>query len=367
MIRILHVIDRLKKVSGIARVILNYYDNIDTSIVQFDFLVVDFDSDIVDAVAQRGGRVYKIVKLGLFNGVKVKQQIEDFFSIHEGKYQIVHSSFYHIDFLLFPIAKKHGVKVCIAHSHNTKYADYCLRSIRNALLCKLSSINATHFVACSKMAGKFQFGHKRVEAGKVFILNNAVNSKKYEYNETERNRVRKELGIEEEYVLGNVGRFNKQKNHIYLFEVFCDYLAVDSDAILLLVGEGELIDYFKSKAIDAGISEKVIFLGARGDVPNILQAMDCYVFPSLYEGLGISLIEAQAAGLPCVAASTIPMESKVTNNVVYLGFNDKKEWVEAIAQNKYYVRTNTMADIINAGYEITEAAKNLENYYVMLV
>ena len=367
MIRILHVIDRLKRVSGIARSILNYYEHIDTNRIQFDFLVVDSDDDIVKGIRQKGGDVYTIEKLGLTNGGIVKKEIEDFFSDHKDKYQIIHSSFYHIDFILFPIAKKNGVSICISHSHNTQFSDYWMRSIRNCLMAKMSLKHATHYVACSSMAGEFQFGKKRVKSGNVYILKNAIDAKEYEYNPAVRESVRDQLGLNDKYVIGNVGRFNKQKNHQYLINLFYEYAKTDESAVLLLVGEGELMEQFEREVQDKNIEDKVLFLGARKDVPHILQAMDCYVFPSLYEGLGISLVEAQAAGLPCIASSTIPEESKVTDNVVYLDFSETTKWVETIKSSKEFRRSDTFEDIAKAGYEIGSAARMLEDYYESLL
>lgn len=366
MIRVLHVIDRLKMVSGIARSILNYYEHIDTNKVQFDFLVVDSDRNVVENVRRRGGDVFTIEKLGLTNGGKVKKEIEHFFSEHKNQYQIVHSSFYHIDFILFPIAKKYGAFACISHSHNTQFSDYWVRSIRNALMAKMSLRYATHFVACSNMAAEFQFGKKRVESGEVFILKNAINAKAFEYNADTRDYVREKLGLKDNYVIGNVGRFNKQKNHEFLLKIFSEYTQTDTSAVLLLVGEGELMDQFQQEAKEKCISEKVIFLGARNDVSDLLQAMDCYVFPSLYEGLGISLVEAQAAGLPCIASSTIPEESRVTTNIKYLDLSDPSEWLSTIGKCKTFERSDTYHEIVEAGYEIESATRTLEDYYLSL-
>ena len=366
MIKVLHVIDRLKSVSGIARSILNYYEHIDTNKVQFGFLVVDSDDDIVDNVRQKGGDVFTIKKLGLTNGGEVRREIEQIFIEHKNQYQIVHSSFYHIDFILFPIAKRYGASVCISHSHNTQYSDYWLRSLRNALLAQMSLRYATHFVACSTMAAEFQFGKKKVERGEVFILKNAIDAQAYKYNVEIRNSVREKLELKDKYVIGHVGRFNKQKNHEFLLKIFSEFTQTDSSAVLLLVGEGELMDRFKQETEEKGISDKVVFLGARNDVPDLLQAMDCYVFPSLYEGLGISLVEAQAAGLPCIASSTIPEESKVTGNIRYFDLSESSEWLSAIVKCKDFERNDTYQEIVESGYEIESATRTLENYYASL-
>ena len=179
--------------------------------------------------------------------------------------------------------------------------------------------------------------------------------------------MRDQLGLNDKYVIGNVGRFNKQKNHQYLINLFYEYAKTDESAVLLLVGEGELMEQFEREVQDKNIEDKVLFLGARKDVPHLLQAMDCYVFPSLYEGLGISLVEAQAAGLPCIASSTIPEESKVTDNVVYLDFSETTKWVETIKSSKEFRRSDTFEDIAKAGYEIGSAARMLEDYYESLL
>lgn len=367
MIRVLHVIDRLKKVSGIARAILNYYEYIDTSKVQFDFLTVDSDSDIVNEINARGGRVFEIDKLGINNLFSVKKQIESFFSSHKDEYLIIHSSFYHIDFLIFPIARDNGARFFVSHSHNTRFSDSRIREVRNSVMCKMSLKYTNEYVACSKKAAEFQFGKRIVDSGKVFILNNAIDAERFRYNPIIRDKIRNELKIQDKYVIGSVGRFSKQKNHSFIFEIFAKYAPIDRQAILLLVGEGDLMEHYKTVADNIGLADRIIFLGARPDVPNILQAMDCYIFPSLYEGLGISLIEAQAAGLPCIASSNIPFESKVSSNVKYLNIDDEEPWVEEIVRVKSKPRIDTFDEIVNAGYEIRNATQQLENYYESLV
>lgn len=366
MIKVLHVIDRLKRVSGIASAILNYYKYMDTEHIQFDFLVVDSDPDLIKMVHDKGGEVYTIKKLGLTNINQVRSQISAFFSNHGKEYQIVHSSFYHIDFLVFPEARRQGIHWCISHSHNTRYSDSLLRSIRNQFLCRMSRRAANQFIACSEAAARFQFGEKYLNNGKVYILKNAIDVGKYKFNPEIREKYRDQLGLSNKYVIGHVGRFEPQKNHGFIIDLFSKYAAKDSNAILLLVGVGVQFRQYYEMAEKLGLSDKIQFLGSRDDVPNILQAFDCYIFPSLYEGLGISLIEAQAAGLPCIASNRVPIESKATKNVVYLDLDDSYSWIENLEKNKTFRRHDTFKELVESGYEVHSAVVSLERYYESL-
>ena len=361
--KVLQVIDNFSKTSGIANAILNYYYLMDKNIVQFDFLVVTYDSSIKEKVESMGAQVFTMSKLGLTNLALFKNEIEAFFCKHGNEYAAVHSNFYQIDFILFSVAKRYGIKTCISHCHNTRYADYFLRSLRNFVLSRLGRMCATDYVACSENAGKFMFGKRK----KVYILNNAIECCKYAYNETIRNELRTKLDLDDKFVVGHVGRFNKQKNHKFLFEVFKKYKAQHENAVLLLVGGGELMPQIKAYASRLGIENDVIYMGVQNDVASILQAMDCFVFPSYYEGLGIALIEAQASGLPCVASSVIPKETKVTDLITYLPLGDSAKWADCINDKMPIERTDTSSDIIRNGYDLRTNICALTDYYAGLL
>ena len=258
------------------------------------------------------------------------------------------------------IAQKYGVKVRIAHSHNKsqdKNLKYPIKLLSKHLIPKY----ATHLFSCGKEAGDWMFG------GNTYtVLNNAIDTEKYRYDCQIRNQVRDELKISKsDFVIGHVGRFNPPKNHSFLIDVFKSVHDKNRNSKLLLVGTGNGQSNIREKVDNLGLSDSVIFLGNRGDVNRILQAMDVFLFPSLYEGLPLSIIEAQAAGLPCIISDSVPSECRVTDLAESLDLNlpiDK--WANAVLEKQSAIRKNTYQEIKNAGYDIEQNAKQLENFYI---
>ena len=365
--RILQIVSSFKQRSGIANVLMNYYRFVDRTRVQFDFLVTEYDDNMKEEVENLGGRVYIIEKLSIRRAAAFSKGIEEFFYNHQGEYKVVHSHFYQIDFMLFPIAKKYGATHCIMHSHNTKYADYTLRKVRNCVLSKLSCGHATDFAACSEEAGSFLFGEEVTKKGKLYVLNNAIDAKRFAFDDVCRKQLREQLKIEDKYVIGHVGRFCGQKNHELLICVFAKYAKKDDNAVLILVGEGELEETVKAQVMRLGLSDKVLFLGTRTDVPALLQAMDCFVFPSRYEGLGMAVVEAQAAGLPCAASDAVPRVAAVTTLLDFFSLKETDSWVDWIGKVKNTERRDTSALLVQNGYDLMTQATALENYYLSML
>lgn len=361
--RILQVIDGLKQRAGVANVVMNYYRFVDKTRMQFDFLVVDYEENLKEEVESLGGRVYTMEMLGITNAKRFCSQLEDFFSQHAGEYKIVHSHFYQIDFLLFPIAKKYGARHCMMHSHSTKYADYTLRKMRNWALSKLSCAEATDFAACSRAAGEFLFG-KRAAKQKLFILNNAIDTERFAFDPNCRRNMREQLGITDKYVIGHVGSFYDVKNHKFLVSVFAEYAKQDPQALLLLVGEGPLLDNIKEQVRCLGIADRVLFLGRRTDVPALLHAMDGFVLPSKYEGLPVSLMEAQAAGLPAAVSDAVPREAAATDLVQFLSIKDSSQWTAWFSDAKKVKRIDARVILRRNGYDMKTQAVCLEDYYI---
>jgi glycosyltransferase len=343
---------------GLETMIMNYYRNIDRTKIQFDFLVhrqekADYDDEILSL----GGHIYHMPMLNPFSKAYFNA-LDDFFDNH--KYDIVHS---HLDCMsAYPlkIAQKYGVKVRIAHSHNKsqdKNLKYPIKLLSKHLIPKY----ATHLFSCGKEAGDWMFG------GNTYtVLNNAIDTEKYRYDCQIRNQVRDELKISKsDFVIGHVGRFNPPKNHSFLIDVFKSVHDKNRNSKLLLVGTGNGQSNIREKVDDLGLSDSVLFLGNRGDVNRILQAMDVFLFPSLYEGLPLSIIEAQAAGLPCIISDSVPSECRVTDLAESLDLNlpiDK--WANAVLEKQSAIRKNTYQEIKNAGYDIEQNAKQLENFYI---
>ena len=223
---------------------------------------------------------------------------------------------------------------------------------------------ATKLFACSEAAGKWMFKGTEFE-----VLYNAIDAQQYSYNEDVRNRVRKEFGIAKEtLVIGHVGRFSPPKNHAFLIEIFCDIVRRQPDSKLLLVGDGILRKDIEKKCFDNAVWDKVIFTGLRGDVPDLLQAMDVFVFPSLFEGLGIVTIEAQASGLPCIISDKVPIECKITGGLVkQVKLEESAEyWALQLIESSNIERRNTLNEIRKAGFDVKENVKKLEKIYLSL-
>ena len=195
-------------------------------------------------------------------------------------------------------------------------------------------------------------------------MNNAIDAKKFIYNEEVRKQKRAELGVEDKFVIGHVGRFNLQKNHEFLVKRFADFAKTNEDAVLVLIGNGELQEKIKEMAKEYGIETKVKFLGLREDIPQLLQAMDLFLFPSLFEGLPVTLVEAQAAGLPCVISDMITDEIMITDQISKVSLSGNTSlWNQEIVKYRYSKRKNTMEAIIEHGFDIEKNARWLEEFY----
>ena len=272
-------------------------------------------------------------------------------------------------FLAEKVARKMGVKEILVHARNT-FIDINDEEKRNLELlnhekCKkeFNLSLATHFMACSREAADFLFG-PQIPRERIVLFHNALDISRYRYDILMRARMRKLLGVEDKYIIGNIGRMVYQKNHAFLIESFCALLECVPEAVLLLIGGGELEDNIREQIVECGIAEHVIFAGEVDNVEDYLQAMDAFAFPTGFEGLGNVLIEAQTAGLKCITSENVPRETCITENIVYLPL-EKDKWIKEM--KKYavgYQRKNMDARIREAGYDITEEIKVLENIYL---
>ena len=268
---------------GVESVVMNYYRNIDKSKVQFHFICDEDSTDIpYDEIEKLGGKVIVVPPYQkLF-----KYQKELYKIFKENKYKIVHS---HINALsVFPlrIAKRAGVPIRIAHSHSTSNKKEWKKNIVKNILRPFSKVYANKFFACTKHAGEWLFGKKIIERKELNVINNAIDLKKFEFNEKIREDLRKEFGIKEDtIVIGHIGRFMKQKNHDFLIDVFNELIKKDENSILILIGQGPLLNDMKQKVRDLKIEDKVKFIGQVTDVEKYYNIMDVFLFPSIYEGL----------------------------------------------------------------------------------
>lgn len=351
---------------GVENFLMNYYRNIDKSKIQFDF-IIDSDSTIVprEEIEKMGGKIIDIPPYQkIFRYTKELKKI-----FKENKYEIVHS---HLNSLsIFPLycAWKEKIPVRIAHSHSTTNKKEWKKNILKNVLKPFSKIFATNYFACSEHAGRWLFGNKAFERGKVTIINNAINIKNFIFNQEIRNKIRANFNVEDKLVLGHVGRFVKQKNHEFLIDIFNEVQKAKENSVLFLIGEGPLKTQIKEKVKRLGLEEKVYFLGIKNNVNELMQMMDCFVFPSLYEGLGIVLIEAQTSNLPCIASTEVPREVKVNENVLFCKLNENpKEWSNKIIELIDKEEQRNGKENLNSlsKYNIEVEANNLLEIYMKL-
>lgn len=363
-VRVAHIVGKMIG-GGVESFLMNYYRNIDKEKIQFDF-IIDADSTVVprEEIEKLGGRIIEIPPYQkIYSYIKELKKV-----LEENNYKIVHS---HLNALsVFPLYCAYSVKIPIriAHSHSTTNKKEWKKNIIKNLLRPFSKLFATEYFACSEHAAKWLFGKKSVINKNVIIIHNAIDVEKFKYNDENRNKIRKEYGLENKFVIGHVGRFTMQKNHEFLIDVFSEVFKENKESVLLLIGDGPLEDKIRKKVNELGIEKNVLFLGVKENVNEFMQAMDCFVFPSLYEGLGIVLIEAQAASLKCIASTEVPIEVKILNNVEFLDLknDDIIMWKNSILRVMEREKNNNTEIIRNAGYDINIENKKLLKEYIRI-
>ncbi len=231
-----------------------------------------------------------------------------------------------------------------------------------------SKLYATHYFCCSELAGRWLFGDKLYDRNQVRLINNAIDIEKFMYNKEERNKIRNELKLDDKLVVTHVGRFVEQKNHRVLIDIFNELHKVNSQSILLLAGEGPLLENIKEKVKQLNLLDSVRFLGVRNDISEIMQGTDIFLLPSLYEGLPVVGVEAQASGALCILSNNMTKETKITETTKFIDISDSHKALAEFILDKYknFKRIDTKQEIINANFEIKTEAKKLQNEYIEL-
>lgn len=342
--------------------LMNYYRNIDRDKIQFDFLTHRPErSDYDDEIESLGGKMYYAPRLYPQNYIAYFRYMKQFFRNHP-EYKIVHSHIGPMSFLPLLAAKKANIPIRIAHSHNTSIEKDFKYILKQVFRLGLPYI-ANQYYSCGEEAGRFLFGKRKF----VFIPN-SIDSSNFIYNEQIRKIKRKELGITDEYVVGHVGRFSYQKNHKMLINIFEKVLEKNQDSFLLLVGVGEKEQETRSQVKDAGMEEKVKFLGNRSDVNELYQAMDVFVMPSYFEGLPVVGVEAQFAGLPCVFSDKVPIEVKLTDAVDFISLKETpKKWAQIVCKYSVHDRNEVACSLCSSAFEIKNSAQLLVDEYIKLI
>ena len=359
--RILHVFGTLNR-GGAETLVMNIYRNIDRSKIQFDFVVHHKDEGAYEEeVRKLGGKVYRVPNYKGSNHFAYKKAWDKLLKNHP-EYKIVHCHKESIVALVMDEAKKNG-RIAIAHSHNTQNIPGFKGKVMDVLNKNVNS-KADYRFACSVDAGYWMFGRDK----DFTVIDNGIEVENFTYNPDIRAKIREKLGFSDKKVLGHIARFNKQKNHSFLIDIFADLIKEDDDYLLVLAGVGDLKEEIEKKVKALGIEDKVIFLGSIGYVNELLQAIDIFILPSLYEGLAVSTIEAQAAGLKCLLADTIDKNSKITDLVEFIPIDQGTDpWIKAIHKTLPYQREDTSEMIKKAGFDIRETAEKLSDFYLNLI
>lgn len=345
---------------GAETMVMNYYRHIDRSKLQFDFLVHRQERGAYDdEIEAMGGRIFRIPPI--FNFFAHKKAVRVFFNEHP-EYKVIHGHLSELGYCIYKEAATRGIPTIIAHAHNNT----CSRDIKwpiRTILKHLSRPYITTPMTCGKEAAAWLFGKEL--AKKATMQNNAIDARQYSFATTARMQVREEMGWNNHLVIGDIARFSPQKNHNRLLSIFKEVLTMEPTALLVLVGAktGLYKDVYRN-VVEMGLSHAVQFLGIRSDIPRLLQGMDVYCSPSLYEGLSVSMVEAQAAGLRVVTSDKVPQQVAIIPELLsFIPLTAKeKTWRDSLLSP--YNRTNTFDQIVTAGFDIHANASWLQNFYL---
>ena len=353
---------------GLETYLLQQFRALDKTKVKYDFVNITGEYDIVaqEELIAAGCKIFKVNSRHK-NPIKhYYQWLKLLCEAHEQYDAIVlNSNSLEYAFPLFA-AKWFEIPKRIIHSHNTGY-DHKIGVVRNILI-KFNKVllrfSATHYFACSKVAGKWMFG----DDTDFTVIHNAIEPDKFAFNEAKRKKIRQQLELEDSFVIGHVGRFSYQKNHEFLIQVIAEMVRLKPNSRLLLIGDYVGDDTYwkqcKTMVDEFGLSDKVLFLGPRNDVPDLMQAMDCFVLPSHFEGLPLVGIEAQASGLPSFFSDTITREIGITELAHFIGIQDVQAWVEQILSGCQTDRKRTNEEIKSAGYDIASEIEKVQQFYL---
>ena len=364
MIRILQDLSALDG-GGVAKLVYDYYRNMDHEKVHYDFMIYNFyDEGIYERpLRELGCTIYKLP--AHTQDAKKCAEMQDQI-IKNGNYDAVHSHFGVNGFRVMKIAKKYHVPMRIVHSHLAYEPSSLKVKASNHIKRLLCKQYATNLVACGKDAGEYMWGRSAVRSGKVHIMRNAIDTEGFRFSEDMRQIKRKELGVEGKFVIGIVGRLSEQKNYPFLFRVYEKVLKMRDDVSLLVIGRGLEEKAIRDLAGRMGISDHIKFLGVRSDVPEILNALDIFVLPSLYEGLPVVLVEAQANGLLEIVSDKVTSEMNITDLIKFLPIDGTEQiWADEICNccDNTEQRMQYSKKVADGGYDIKRASLDMERFY----
>jgi len=360
-IKVAHIMGKYNG-GGVESIVLNYYKYINHNNFQFDFICDEDSTNIpYDEIKSYGGRVIFIPPYQhIFKYHKELKKV-----LKRGNYKIVHSHINTLSLFSLCAAKCAKVSIRIAHSHSTTDKKEKKKNMLKQCLRPFSKIFATNYMCCSEYAGRWLFGNTEYDKGNVYLLNNSIDLDKFKYDKQIRVKKRIELNINDDtLVIGHIGRFVEQKNHVFLVDVFNEVYKINKNSLLVLIGVGPKLKDIREKVNQLNLEHNVLFLGQRKDVNELYSVFDCFCLPSLYEGLPVVGVEAQSVGLPCLLSDHMTQETKVLNNVIFLSIDfEPKKWAEQVIRCAGAIEKNTYNQMSNKGFDIKIEAKKLELQY----
>ncbi|MBO0454017.1 glycosyltransferase family 1 protein [Candidatus Enterococcus murrayae] len=364
-VRILQVVNRLD-VGGAETFIMNVYRQMDREKVQFDFIVHGAKKGMyVEEVEQSGGRIFQAPNFKKKHLLSYKKWWQLFFSKHP-EYKIIHSHIRTTTPIIFYVARKNGL-MTISHSHSTSNGHGIRQKVKG--LSNYFTRNLSDFMfGCSDEAGKWMYGKKAIRSTDYQTLSNGIDLGKFRFDEKSREKIRTELNVNDTFLLGHVGRFAAVKNQRFLIELFPEILKFHPNTKLIFLGSGPLLEENQLYVNEKGLQDDILFLNKKSNINEYMMAMDLFLFPSLYEGLPLALIESQATGLRSVVSDKVTSDADLTGSISFCDITDKQQWLETI---KHSISTNyprnTQAEILRQhGYDIKRTATTLQELYLNL-
>lgn len=363
-IKVLHIMNGAN-LGGISTVVLNLYQQMDRELFQFDLALYNEVIGVNgEKLRQLGSNIFV---LPLKSRSAIKYTYKLYRIIKKEEYDVVHVHQNYTSFFPIIISTMCGIKKRIAHAHTTQDISSRKLGFFKVVFSRLiTPIFATNLIACTYDAGKMVFGEKALKSNKFSVIYNGIDLNSYKFDMRIRNEVRRELNLEDKFIIGNVGNLDKVKNHEYLLTIVSELIKTNKNWHLLIIGSGKLLNSLKEKALNLGVSNYVSFLGQRKDVNRLLQAMDVFAIPSLFEGFSIAGLEALTSGLPTILSDKIPNDLDSFTNSYYLPLNnDHLLWVEKLTDimNLSYDREIGYEEARKNGYEINDKAKELGDIY----
>ena len=361
MIRVLHIMG-CADAGGISAVVLNYYRFIDRTKIHFDIaLTVPEAGQNAHAIQALGADIHFLPLKS--NGLRAFQDALAEL-LQKGKYDALHVHESETCYVALAVAKKLGIPCRVAHAHITSPWEGIKGELRRLSGCVLNYHYATHVIGCGQKAGERIFGKYNMKRPKAMVLPNAVDTEKFAFDETVRREVRQELGVEEKYVIGMVGRLADQKNYPYALQIMAQLRSRMPDAVLVAAGNGPDEQLIKDQIRALELEDTVMMLGRRSDVNRLYQAFDLFLMPSLYEGFPVAGMEALASGLPVLLSDKITPELKIFSAVEYLSLDRVQDWVQGIEKLRTPGdRYSRQKEVLAHGFDLRDTAQILERVY----